>query len=349
MELERTRALIRDAMNTGLLDACAVIVSCRGEKAAVFSPGTDEDTLFDIASMGKVLVTAPLILQLTGEGALSLDSTLGELLAQCPGDKKAITIRQLLTHTSGILRYTFPPDIGLGGHEAVLDFILHSEPGSRPGEKSVYSCNGMVLLGLILEKVTGLGLEDLWKSRLKEPLGLRRSTFLPDPGERNAAACCHLQDPGDMPFDDVNVRSMRGNSGAGGQFFTAGDIARYCEAILDRSPVLYPEYLYDAAERDYTPNAEEGRGLGWLITDRRYPQTDGLFPDGSFGHTGWTGTSFFMNRDTEMYAVVLTNSMRWTYIREGFAPENPAFATHQLRTRMHHEIHMDLLEQGIIR
>lgn len=348
MKLSHTQTLVQKKIDERYMDACAIVVSLRGEKAAVFSKNVNVDTLFDIASMGKVLVTTPLILKAVGENRLSLNDTLGELFDDVPADKRCITVRQLLTHTSGILRYEFPAEVGRAGHGAVLRWILDSKLGYEPGTQYVYSCNGMMTLGFILEKLYGKELDEIWAEQLKAPMGLTRSAFNVPLDFENVADSYHWKDPQGIRLDDVNVRCIGGVSGAGGMFFTARDISAYCEAVMAKSPLLYPEPLFAEAEKDYTPDQSEGRGLGWLITDDRYPQTGKLFPKGSFGHVGWTGTSVFMNRELDLYAIVLTNSMRWTYVREDFTTINPDPHTHKLREALHDEILRDLKEQKLL-
>lgn len=119
MELNHTRALIGRLLEERAMDACALHVQVGGQNAECFAPGTDRDTLFDIASMGKVLVTTPLVLKAIGEGRLSLERTLGELYPDTPEDKRRISVRQLLSHTSSILRYEYPREVGQAGHDAV--------------------------------------------------------------------------------------------------------------------------------------------------------------------------------------------------------------------------------------
>lgn len=348
MELKRTQALIEKKIAQQRMDACAILVSLRGEKGTAYSENANADTLFDIASMGKVLVTTPLILKAVGEKRLSLSSTLADFFGDVPEDKRLITIRQLLTHTSGILRYEYPEEVGRAGHNAVRRWILDTKLGYEPGEKSIYSCNGMMLLGFILEEIYGKNLDEIWKEQMKLPMGLTRSAFDIPMDAKNAAVSYHWKDPQGVRLDDVNVRCIGGVSGAGGMFFTARDIASYCEAVMAKSPLLYPESIFEEAEKDATPGQKEGRGLGWLIVDERYPQTGKLFPKGSFGHTGWTGTAMFMNREMDMYTIVLTNSTRWTYIRENFTPINPDLCTHKLREEIHDEILRDLKEQRLL-
>ena len=138
-----------------------------------FSENVNEQTYFYIASCGKILVTTPLILQAIDEEKISLDTTLNQLFDEVPADKKNITIKHLLTHTSGIVRHSYIHS----GREYLIKEILSRPLKYEIGTDCVYSCSGMVLLGFILEKIYGESLENLFEKRIKQPLGYERSKF----------------------------------------------------------------------------------------------------------------------------------------------------------------------------
>ena len=349
MNLNHTKELIERLYNEQTMDACALHVQVAEQAAEVFTPGTDRDTLFDIASMGKILVTTPLILKAVSESRLRLTDTLGELYADTPEDKKGITVQQLLTHTSGVMRYEYPREVGLAGHDTVRCWILDTPLGYAPGKGCAYSCNGMMLLGFVLETLYGKGLDELYREKLKAPLGLTRSEFNISLDTENAAVCYHRRDAGESRADDINVRNIGGVSGAGGEYWTLRDICAFAEATRAKSPLLYAEKLFELAEMDYAPDGVAGRGLGWLYVDERYPQTGRLFPSGSFGHTGFTGTSLFLNREVDMYVSLLTNSTRFACLKNDFKPgAHEAEVTHEVRRMIHEEIRRDLIEQKMI-
>ncbi len=345
LRLDGTKTLLEERIAGKYLDTYAVLVSVRGEKGFISSENADAETYFDIASCGKALVTAPLILKSVSRGMLSLEDTLGKFFPSVPNDKKDITVKQLLTHTSGIIRYVFPKEVAAAGHDAVAEYILGTPLSYAPGTNYIYSCNGYALLGFILEKLYGKQLDEVFYEHLKTPLGLTRARYNIAADEPNAAVCYERPEACDLRVDDCNVYNMGGVSGAGCLFYTANDMGRFCEAVLAKSGDVYPEEYYALAEADYTPRFSWGRGLGYTCVDSRYPQTGELFPVGSFGHTGWTGASFFINREKEMYAVVLTNTTRFTSIRNHFAGVDPS-VTHRVRTEVHNAIKKDLARCG---
>lgn len=187
MRLERTRALMARKLKEKAFDTFAVRVGLRGEEATLYSENANEDTLFDMASCGKVLHTCPLVFQAIGEGKLRLDSTLDDFFAHVPEEKKRITVQQLLTHTSGIVRIPLPKDICARGTDAIAECILSAPLAFAPGSNYTYSCNGMNLLGFIVEKLYGQTMDALFETRLKAPLHMTRSRFAIAVDEPNAA------------------------------------------------------------------------------------------------------------------------------------------------------------------
>ena len=320
MLLSRTAELLQQKQKDGDFTSYALFVSRRGEEAFFHSAQVDGDTYFDIASMGKVLVTAPLILQAVGEKKLSLDDPLTRFFRHVPEEKRKITVKQLLTHTSGIVRHPISPEAAGRGAEAVAEEILKHPLAFPPGTGYLYSCSGMLLLGFLLERSYGLSLETLFETRLKGPLGYTRSRFNIAVDEPNAALCYRSEDVNGLPhpWDDENIRVLQTSAGSGGQFFTLSDLKKFSEAVMAKSGGLYPENYYALAEADYTGKCGEGRGLGWLYVDGRYPQTGRLFPAGSFGHCGHTGTSIFFDRAGRLYVILLTNATRALNRKNGF-------------------------------
>ncbi len=341
MKLERTRALMARKLNEQAFDTFAVRVSLRGEEAALYSENTNEDTLFDMASCGKVLHTCPLVFQAIGEGKLRLDSTLDDFFAHVPEEKKRITVQQLLTHTSGIVRIPLPKDVCARGTDAIAEHILSAPLAFAPGMDYAYSCNGMNLLGFIVEKLYGQTMEALFEARLKAPLRMTRSRFAIAVDEPNAAVCYARREVGPMRFDDANVLSMGRVCGAGGSFFSPGDVNKFVRAVMRKDETLYPERFFALAETDCTPRFKEGRGLGWLIVDERYPQTGRLFPAGSFGHCGHTGQSIYISRALDLSVVILTNATRFSAMKHDFITDDYG-TVEALRAEIHNALADDL-------
>ena len=341
MVLLNTEKLLKQKFENKDFDSYAVFVHCGDEEKLLTSDNVNEYTYFDIASMGKVLITSPLTFQAISRGKLKLDSKIDGFFENVPEEKKNITVKQLLTHTSGIKRYIITKDAVENGHDAIAAEILSHPLVFAPDSNYKYSCNGMILLGFILEKIYGKPLEVIYKENVFRPLGLKRTAFEIGVDEENAAVCYHRKEAGINRFDDENIFVMGESAGNGGQQSCLYDIRRFIEAVLDKDELLFPKIFYELSERNYTPDFGEGRGLGYLVVDEKYPQTGRLFPVGSFGHCGHTGQSFFINREKDLYVIILTNATRFANMKNDFREYNYGTVM-KMRQDIHNAIAEDL-------
>lgn len=326
-----------------------MLVSVGGKKEFLHSENVNADTYFDIASMGKILVTSTLVLKAIDENRLALGDNLEKFFDVVPNDKRNITIEQLLTHTSGIVRCEISQATADAGNDAVTEFILNTPLFFEPGKSQIYSCNGMILLGYILEKIYDKSLEEIFNEKIKQPLGYTKSKFNIAIDEPNTAVCYRTENLNGLehPWDDENIRALKTSAGSGGQFFTLGDIEKFADAVIRKSEVLYSEKIYEAAEKNYVDVLGEAWGLGWLYVDENYHQTGKLFPVGSFGHCGHTGTSIFFSREKNMYVIILTNATRFQNMKNNFKGYDYGLIE-KMREEIHNEIYKDLKEQGTI-
>jgi CubicO group peptidase (beta-lactamase class C family) len=346
LNLENTKKLMAEKEKNQDFDSYAIYVKCGEYENSFFSKKVNEDTYFDLASCGKILVTSPLILKAIDEGKLKLEDKLENFFEDIPLDKKNITIKHLLSHTSGIVRH----DYVNSEREALAREILNRPLAFETGKDYRYSCSGMVLLGFILEKIYGVSLETLFEERIKKPLGYNRSKFNIRVGEENSALCCRWQDYNDYPspWDDENIRVLKTSAGSGGQFFTLADIIKYVKAVMNKDERLYSKALFELTEKKYTPeNAKESRGLGWVYVDEKYSQTGKLFPKGSFGHCGHAGQSIFFNREKDLCVIILTNATRFANMKSGFKGYDYNVIC-KMREDIHNAIYSDLTEQNLM-
>ena len=351
LNLEKTKALMQQKEENQEFDSYAVYVRYGDYEATMTSDIVNEDTYFDMASCGKVLVTSSLVLQAIAQGKLSLEDTIDTFFDAVPEDKKTITIKHLLTHTSGIIRHRYSPSLAGQSHDAFAKEILAQPLAFAVGSDYTYSCSGMVLLGFILEKVYQTSLEQVFETQLKKPLGYTRSRFNIAVDEPNSAKCYHTKtmDGYTSPWDDNNIRVLQTSAGSGGQFFTLADVKKFVKAVLEQDERLYPKETFALAEQNHAPScAKESRGLGWLYVDEKYHQTGKLFEDGSFGHCGWSGQSIFFNRARQMCVVILTNATRFLYRKNGWNSGADDTIIHRLREQIHNEIYSDLKAQNLI-
>ena len=286
-----------------------------------------EDTIFDLASLTKVVATTTSVMQLVEEGRVRLRDPVARFIpAFAARGKEAITIQQLLTHTSG-LAPDLPLEEEFHGAEEAIRRASELAPASPPGEKFVYSDINFFLLGDIVRRVSGQRLDEYVAAHLFGPLRMTDTRFLPPESWRPRIApterCRPLSWPcaaggATVPFlrgivHDPTARRMDGVAGHAGLFSTAADLSRFCRMLLhggelDGVRVLSPAAV-DRMTSAATPAAmKDVRGLGWDI-DTTYSSNRGdLFPIGaSFGHTGFTGTSLWIDRKSGGYVVFLSN------------------------------------------
>jgi uncharacterized protein YbbC (DUF1343 family)/CubicO group peptidase (beta-lactamase class C family) len=295
-----------------------------GHRALVPSPEPMTlDTIFDLASLTKVIVTTTSVMILMEQGRIRLSDRVATFI---PGferyGKGDITIRHLLTHVSGLR-----PDLDLAdtwtGSETAIALAIEEVPAARPGEHFVYSDINFFLLGEIVQRISGTPLARFAKERIFDPLGMKETTFLPPLSLRPRIAptesCTPLGWPCQGPdmqilrgvVHDPTARRMGGVAGHAGLFGTAADLAVFCRMLLGGGAYHGARILSPLAVEKMTspvtgadPNV---RGLGWDI-DSTYSANRGeLLPVGSFGHTGWTGTSLWMDPSTGLFVVFLSN------------------------------------------
>ena len=284
-----------------------------------------EDTIFDLASLTKVVATTTSVMQLIEQGRIRLRDPVAQFIPEFAAhDKGRITIQQLMTHTSG-LAPDLPLDVEFNGTAEAIARASDLTPTAPPGEKFVYSDINFFLLGDIVRRVSGERLDQYSKAHIFEPLGMRDTMFLPPASLRPRIApterCRQLAWPCDdptVPFlrgivHDPTARRMDNVAGHAGLFSTAADLSMFCRMLLNGGRLGDVRVLAPATvERMTTASTPAGmkdvRGLGWDI-DSAYSSNRGdLFPIGtSYGHTGFTGTSLWLDPTTKSYVIFLSN------------------------------------------
>lgn len=281
------------------------------------------DTIYDCASLTKVVVTTTLALLLIESGRMRLDDPVvlfidefakdGSFLVSDTERRRSVTIGHLLTHTSGLPAWA-PLFHGEQGWGAAIRKVCSTPLAYEPGTKVLYSCLGFILLGEIIRRLTQAPLDILAAEYVFRPLGMADSLYTPPahllhrvaPTEREHGVILH------GVVHDENARSMGGVAGNAGLFSTAEDLARFAIMILRGGRAGQHQVLSRAsiatATRDHTPRLNESRGLGWQIKgERAFSSAGDLFSPKSFGHTGFTGTSLWIDPVQDLFAVLLTN------------------------------------------
>ena len=295
-----------------------------GQRALLPAPERmTEDTIFDLASLTKVVATTTSVMRLVEEGRIRLNDPIAQFIPEFGRfGKSGITIRHLLTHTSG-LRPDLELEIEFHGAGEAIRRASDEVPTAAPGERFVYSDINFFLLGDIVRRVSGETLDRYAKARIFDPLGMKDTAFLPPDSWRSriapTEACSALTWPcgGTVPFlrgivHDPTSRRMDGVAGHAGLFSTAADLSRFCRMLLGGGRlgavrILSPATVARMTSPSTPAEMRAVRGLGWDI-DSPYSSNRGeLFPIGSFGHTGFTGTSLWLDSGSKSYVIFLSN------------------------------------------
>jgi uncharacterized protein YbbC (DUF1343 family)/CubicO group peptidase (beta-lactamase class C family) len=293
------------------------------------------DTIFDVASLTKVVATTPSIMKLYQEGAIRLNDPVSKYLPEFgQNGKDDISIRQLLTHYSG-LREDLDLKSSWSGADTARQMAYGEKPVTPPGAVFRYSDINFEMLGFLIEKVSGTPLDQFAKKNIFEPLGMKTTTFLPPASWRRRIAPTEYDENGVMlrgVVHDPTARRMGGVAGHAGLFSTADDLANYAQALIDAgSPfttgksgsttsqgsgasirpqrVLSGLTIEKMATPQQPPMGTSLRGLGWDIDSPFASNRGELFPLGSYGHTGFTGTSLWIDPFTQTYVILLTNAV----------------------------------------
>ncbi len=284
-----------------------------------------EDTIFDLASLTKVVATTTSVMMLVEAGQIRITDPITRFIPECgKNGKDRITIRDLMTHMSGL-----PPDLSLRtpwtGEATAIAMACDETLTQPPGRKFVYSDINFILLAEVVKRVSKRPLDQFAAERVFAPLGMKDTMFNPPAALRARIAPtenCATDDP--VPCDpasggvlrgvvhDPTSRRMGGVAGHAGVFSTAADLSVFCRMLLDGGAVggarVLSPLTIGRMTSPATPASEPNvRGLGWDI-DSSYSSNRGeFFPAGSFGHTGFTGTSLWIDPATRVFVVFLSN------------------------------------------
>jgi uncharacterized protein YbbC (DUF1343 family)/CubicO group peptidase (beta-lactamase class C family) len=270
------------------------------------------DTIFDLASLTKVVATTTAVMQLVQKGEVRLNEPVAKYVPEfAQNGKDEITVRELLTHYSGL-----PEDLDSSppwqGRETALHMAYAEKPIYPPGSRFLYSDVNFIVLGALVERVSGMPLDQYCRNHIFAPLQMAHTRFLPPPAWFPKVAPTRYDERGKMlrgVVHDPTARHMGGVAGHAGVFSTADDLAQFAHALLNGSTILSPLMIEKMTTPQQPPTSQVLRGFGWDI-DSPFSSTRGdLFPVGSFGHTGFTGTSLWIDRTTRTFIIVLSNAV----------------------------------------
>jgi uncharacterized protein YbbC (DUF1343 family)/CubicO group peptidase (beta-lactamase class C family) len=316
-------------------DGLIVYQKAYGKRALVPQPeAMTEDTIFDIASLTKIVATTSSLMKLFEQGKFRLNDKITEYIPEFQGGKSEVTIRNLLTHFSGLA-----PDVALDqpwkGYETGIRMAATTRPESPPGARYIYSDINFILLGELIHRLSGQTLPEYASRNIFQPLGMKETMFLPPASLVPRIAPTERVTPNGLPLrgvvHDPTARNMGGVAGHAGVFSTASDLARFAQMMLnggelDGVRIFSPLTVRKFTEPQSPPDQSILRGLGWDIDSPHSGNRGELFPIGSFGHTGFTGTSIWIDPSTRTYVILLANSVH-PAVRPALTPLRAKVAT----------------------
>ncbi len=289
------------------------------------------DTIYDLASLTKPLITGLLCARRIESGELTLDSSVAHYLPEFDRtDKQMITIRELLTHTSGLPAWRPLYVLANGIRDAAVAAIANELLEYAPGQRVVYSDLGFITLGFLLERMSGLALVALAHKEIIEPLKLANTFFNPSIGIRNRIAASEkgnayerrtIETGGTQETQSIlqrqnviwgevhdgNAYFLGGSAGHAGLFSTARETVRIAQQFLANETSLLKVETCKLFRMNMTPGREEARSIAWKLAASEESSAGPDLPKDSFGHAGFTGTSCWLDPNNDRIFVLLTN------------------------------------------
>ncbi|MDP1962961.1 MAG: serine hydrolase, partial [Reyranella sp.] len=318
-------AIVREEIAAGNLPGAVIVVGvgdkvvlreAYGERAVLpgRSPAT-VDTIYDAASLTKVMATAVAIQQLVERGLIDLDKPAAAYWPAFAANGKAdITVRQLLTHYAALPAGI--PTRAWSGTEGALDAIVALKPVAPAGSRFIYSDVDFIVLGELVRRVSGQPLEAYAAANIFEPLGMRNTRFQPPATLKNRIAPADIE-RGELRWGEVQdpiAFRMGGVAGHAGVFTTADDLTLFARMMASGGTkggpvVLRPQSIATMIRPQSPPGGPALRGLGWDIDSPYSGFLAPSFSPRSFGHTGYTGTALWIDPDTQSFLIVLSNRL----------------------------------------
>jgi len=311
-----------DAIDSGLINGGVVFIGDSSGELFLhsyghFSPAPDSpdielDTVFDLASLTKVLATAPSVMKLVEEGRVGLHDPLIIWFPEFIGmGKDTIQVFHLLTHTSGLVDFSFS---GCTAVQGVVEKTALLDAQAKPGEKFKYADINFILLGELIRRVSGVELDRYALENFFVPLGMSDTRF--SPAEDLRKRCASTRIAGDSLLygivQDPNARALGGVAGHAGLFGTAADLSRFCTMVLGGGEFAGKRVMTDRTVRQMSsPSFIHGnaviRGLGWDILSPYSSPRCNRFSYASFGHTGYSGCSIWIDPGLDLFVGILVS------------------------------------------
>lgn len=315
MMYKRALELVEEGINSGLYTGAALGIirnglldlssyhGLRSDEAG--AEAVNEESLFDLASLTKIVSTTSITLRMIEAGIIRLDDPVKHFFPNAIQAVSDIRIRELLTHRS-IMPAHFLLEDHLKEGQTVAQRLTEEELPSFAKKDVEYSCMGFILLGEILKQISGISLEDLFRREVLDVIGLQSASFKPQ------SNCVKTRDSRtdrllDGIVHDENARIMRAGAANAGLFSNLSDLLLYAEHLIHGGGLLLSPAMLDLARQNHTKAMNEDRGLGFFLATNRGSSFGDLAGAQAYGHTGFTGTSIIIQPETKSAVVLLTN------------------------------------------
>ena len=328
---------LREGCYPGAVAACGCgdtvfAISCTG-KISENGPAVNEHTRYDMASLSKIIGPTMLALRALEDGDLTLWDRLDRFFPDCPEDKRAITIRHLMTHTAGFAPAFWLSEEAASPEDALRALLAH--PLETPvGAEVHYSCMGYITLGKVLETVYGKPLDVLARERVFIPLRMEHTGYCPQ--DRENIAATEVDRESGVAWQgivhDENARFLRGVSANAGVFSDIHDMIRLAQMLALGGQGYLARGTLAKAIAFQAGDADVRRGLGFHLAGTTENFMGDLFPADSFGHTGFTGTSMAIDPHTGFFVILLANRVH---------PTRENMRLFRFRRRMHNMLYAE--------
>lgn len=319
-QLSPIAKIVEQAITAGQIPGAVVLIGNQGKRVyrEAFGyhwlrpkkRGLPPDTIFDLASLTKVIATTTAVMQFVERGQISLEDQVAKYWPEFKtSGKKQITVQQLLTHYSGL-----PAGLGLkakwSGYEAALQKIVEEKPVSPPGKHFIYSDINFIILGELVQRISGQTLDEYCRDQIFKPLRMDHTCF--KPSKNLHAFIAPTGGKGIGKVHDPLAYRMGGVAGHAGLFSTADDLSIFAQTLLDggegRSGRILSPFMIEKMTTPHSPpDRMPMRGLGWDIDAPFSSNRTELFAAGSYGHKGYTGTGIWIDPVSKTYVIILTN------------------------------------------
>lgn len=320
--LETIGRVVRKGMFAGGYPGAAVIVGRKGSivyeegfGALSWTPGSPrvstDESIYDLASLTKVIGTTTAAMILFDEGKLRLDDKVQKYVPDFTGSRKeTITVRMLLAHQSGLPAGRELWRKARNNPALAREMVVTTKLAYKPGTGTIYSDLGADILGWVVEAAAGEPLDRFTARRVFAPLGMKNTGFRPADSLKSRIAPTETSPPRGYPIrgevHDENAFALGGVVGHAGLFGSAGDLAIFAQMMLNGGEYNGTRIVADSTVELFTEHVARSRALGWEIGDGARGAGD-YFDEHAFGHTGYTGTSLWIDRDRDLFIVLLTN------------------------------------------